>query len=358
MNIVNYLRTDKPVKRNGKYPIYFRIYMDGKEVKYSTKIDIAKHDWDFKKNEPKIQSIRLQLNNKRNEIDKQVNLLLANGEDLTIEDIKKIAIEGKKPKQEDLSFFDYYLKFVERKKKEDLNKETIRVYMTTYNVLKEFVPNLNISDINLKLIEDFDDYMRDVRGNANGGRHNKHKNIRTVILDMLKHKINVDNPYDFFTIPSPDTKEVYLERDELELMRSLRNELSHSSVEYRVLQMYLFSCYCGLRCSDALDLKWRDIDFENDVIRKKQIKTKNNVITPLFKYARAVVLELSGSKSMIGSDKEVFHTYSSTTINKTLAKLTQMAGIKKHITYHTARYSYIFLFTRNKKLTRNKLLDR
>lgn len=45
-------------------------------------------------------------------------------------------------------------------------------------------------------------------------------------------------------------------------------------------------------------------------------------------------------------------------INRPVKKWVEAAGITKHITFHCLRHSYIFLFTRNKKLTRNKLLDR
>ena len=103
---------------------------------------------------------------------------------------------------------------------------------------------------------------------------------------------------------------------------------------YQVLQMYLFACYCGLRFSDVIDLKWKHIDFENKIIKKKMIKTKSEVITPLFTMARAVVLELSEGKSLFGSSKNVFYGFAEPTVNKTLVKLTEMAGIEKHITYH------------------------
>ena len=122
-------------------------------------------------------------------------------------------------------------------------------------------------------------------------------------------------------------------------MRKLRSQFSHSSTMYQVLQMYLFACYCGLRFSDVIDLKWKHIDFENKIIKKKMIKTKSEVITPLFTMARAVVLELSGGKSLFGSSKNVFYGFAEPTVNKTLVKLTEMAGIEKHITYHSSRHN-------------------
>lgn len=44
--------------------------------------------------------------------------------------------------------------------------------------------------------------------------------------------------------------------------------------------------------------------------------------------------------------------------NRSLKIIAELIGLKKPLTSHIARHSYIFLFTRNKKLTRNKLLDR
>ena len=63
--------------------------------------------------------------------------------------------------------------------------------------------------------------MREVNGNSGGGRNPKHKNLRTVILDMLKHEIPIKNPYSWFKIPQANTKEVYLDRLEFEAMRKL-----------------------------------------------------------------------------------------------------------------------------------------
>lgn len=73
------------------------------------------------------------------------------------------------------SFYDYYLDYVDRRRKEGLNSETIRVYMTTYNVLKAFREDFCFCDIDLSLVQEFDAYMRDVNKNTAGGRQPKHK---------------------------------------------------------------------------------------------------------------------------------------------------------------------------------------
>ncbi|MEI8272511.1 MAG: site-specific integrase [Paludibacter sp.] len=337
------IRDDKPIKRNNKYPIYLRIRVFDKETKIPTGIDVEKDKWDIKRKEPKDRALAIILNKKIADLEQRINRALADDQLLSIDLIKDFYAGKKKVKPENTSFYEYYLDFVQRKRNEGLNSETIRVYMTTYNVLKTYLDDFLISDINLTFIEEFDDYMRDVNGNANGGRNPKHKNLRTVILDMQKHDIPIKNPYKHFKIPQPNVKEVFLEKHELELMRSLRGKFSHSSKSYKVLQMYLFSCYCGLRFSDVIELKWSHVDLENNLIIKIMRKTQSEVQAPIFRNARAVLLELSDSKKLLGSDKLVFQKYAEPTVNSELGKLAAKVEINKHITFHSSRHTFATL---------------
>lgn len=52
-NIANYLRTDKPVKRNGKYPIHLWVRVRDKKAKLMTNLEIEKERWGDKKKGPK-----------------------------------------------------------------------------------------------------------------------------------------------------------------------------------------------------------------------------------------------------------------------------------------------------------------
>lgn len=63
-SIYKCIRTDKPLKRNGKYPIYLRVRVGLKDTKFPTNIDVLKEQWDTKKNEPKNKALLIQLNKK------------------------------------------------------------------------------------------------------------------------------------------------------------------------------------------------------------------------------------------------------------------------------------------------------
>ena len=88
-SIINWIRTDKPMKRNGKYPIYLRIRVRDKETKVPTGIDIKKERWDDKKKEPKDKALLIQLNKKREDLDLHINRALADGQELTMNLIKE-----------------------------------------------------------------------------------------------------------------------------------------------------------------------------------------------------------------------------------------------------------------------------
>ena len=178
-SICKCIRNDKPLKRNGKYPVSLRVRVGSRNTKIPTGLEVWNERWDTKRMEPKDKPLAIQLNRKIMELDLYINRLLADGTELTMDLVKGFYAGKRRLKPENGSFYDYYLDFVERKRKEGLNPETIRVYMTTFHVLKEFKPEFRISDISLTLIEDFDNYMHEVNGNSPGGRNPKHKNLRT-----------------------------------------------------------------------------------------------------------------------------------------------------------------------------------
>lgn len=334
------LRLDKPLK-NGNYPIYFRIMVMGEETKIPTGYEIDKNLWDGKSKLPKKNPLRTVIGKIKINLETHLLTEQSMGGEISLQLVKDYFGGKKKIKPENASFFDYFLEFVESKKKEGKDDDTIRIYNNTHTILKEFTPKLKICDVNLNFIEKFDAYLRDVRGNQPGGRENKHKNIRAVILDMIRHDINIKNPYLQFKMPKAKIRETYLELDELVAMRNLLPKFEAFSPRRKSLQMFLLACYTGLRISDILDLKWSHIDWEKQRINKKQIKTKDSVTLVIEPWASAILLEFSNGKKNIGTDKPVFENpVTSNTVNLHLKEFAKMAEIKKNVSCHVARHTF------------------
>lgn len=336
------LRLDKPLK-NGNYPIYFRVMVMGQETKIPTGYEIEKSLWDSKAKLSKKNPLRTVIGNIKSDLETYLLTEQGMGGELSIQLVKDFFGGKKKVKPENGSFYDYYLEFVEEKKKAGKDSDTIRIYNNTYTMLKEFAPKLRICDVNLKFIEKFDAFLRDEKGNQEGGRENKHKNIRAVILDMIRHDINIKNPYanNKFKVPKAKIRETYLELNELVAMKKLLPQFEAFSPRRMSLQMFLLACYTGLRISDILDLKWTHIDWENQRINKKQIKTRDQVQINIEPWAKVVLLEFSNSKKNIGTDKPVFENpVTDNTVNLHLKEFAKMAGINKTITCHVARHTF------------------
>lgn len=104
-----------------------------------------------------------------------------------------------------------------------------------------------------------------------------------------------------------------------------------------VKEAYLFSCFCGLRISDILSLKWQEVE-ENDsvmYINKFLHKTGVALCLPLSKEALRWFPDKRGEE-----DEIVFNLPCPNHINKILKEWANNAGVKKHITFHTARHTF------------------
>ena len=104
----------------------------------------------------------------------------------------------------------------------------------------------------------------------------------------------------------------------------------------KVKNAYLFSCFCGLRISDIIGLKWKDVFMDNGQYRLAVAmqKTKEPIYLPLSNEALKWMPK-RGDKS---ADEYVFKLPSS--INQILKPWAEAAGITKQFSFHTARHTF------------------
>lgn len=107
-------------------------------------------------------------------------------------------------------------------------------------------------------------------------------------------------------------------------------------------QIFLFSCFCGLRISDIRALKWGDIITEdgNTFARITQKKTKVPLILPL---STEALKWLPVRKEGDGDDKNIFPPVLTANIDKSLKIWGGRAGIKKQLSIHLARHTFATL---------------
>lgn len=239
-------------------------------------------------------------------------------------------------------------------KHSDRRQSTKDNLITTINVLQEFRPGLDFKDITYTFLKDFESYLRE-KGNGVNTVAKHLRQLRTLVNEAINQGYIHADAYPFrkFKIKQEKGRHEFLTPDELRKLENL--EVEDRKLRH-VLDAFLFCCYVGLRFSDFCQLAPENFIRVNGKrwLHFKSIKTGIELRLPLhllFEGKALGILERYNIEefAILGCNSDV---------NKYLAQIAEMARIKKHITYHVRRHSYIFLFTRNKKLTRNKLLDR
>ena len=128
----------------------------------------------------------------------------------------------------------------------------------------------------------------------------------------------------------PESKRSYMTIEEVRAL--ITTPMKNDAVK----QAYLFSCFCGLRISDIIGLKWKDVFVDRGKYRLSvsMQKTKEPIYLPLSPEALKWMPE-RGDKS---AEDTVFDLPSPTMINTLLKPWAKAAGIDKRFSFHTSRH--------------------
>ena len=247
-----------------------------------------------------------------------------------------------------------------------ISRATEKGYDTTRRALKEFRKEIRIKDIDAKLINGFERFLikrgrENGHGDVLGSRANRLKHVRTVVFDIERRGVPIKNPYRTreCVVPEAAVNDTFLEYDELSRMcRLLGIEAEIGTTEFRVLVMYLFSCATGIRLSDALRIKWGNLDMSEETVIVQLIPKKGDrpekrnreIYVPLGDFGEKIIEWIASDDdripySQVEPENLMFRVSSETTINPTLKKLAKMAGVEKNITFHSARRTFATLST-------------
>lgn len=238
----------------------------------------------------------------------------------------------KKNRPVNVTFPVFAKEYVTHSDRRESTKENL---YTTITVLQEFRPGLDFKDITYSFLKDFEVYLRE-KGNGINTVAKHLRQLRTLVNEAINQGYIHADAYPFrkFKIKQERGRHEFLTPDELKKLENL--EVNDRKLRH-VLDAFLFCCYVGLRYSDFCQLTPANFIRVNGKkwLHFKSIKTGIELRLPLHLLFEGKALSILDRYNIaefasLGSNSEV---------NKCLAQISEMARIKKHITYHTARHT-------------------
>lgn len=349
-----YLRTDK-VKKSGEMPLYIRFARVGNhEPKFPMGESFLPEMWNSEKQCLLDDKMDLLLQNEVLRIKNMLYEAKRDGIELTTDILREIVSQRKESAKspEKRSFYDLFEECVDKRSKNGkLGQSTLKGYETTLRSLKKYRSEILVCEVNARFVNGFDAYLvkrgrESGRGDVDGSRRNRLKHLRAVIRYAEKRGIKIENPFstEDVVLPKDRIGVTFLERDELIcIYKLLGTTIEGETNEMNVMLLYLFGCFTGLRLGDLLRLRWGDLDLgqTNDdpcMVNFVMQKTCKYHTVALSNSAIDIIISLADEDfDNVQPENLMFKSFSGTYINKTLREVAEMAGIKKHLTFHSSR---------------------
>jgi len=348
MNIKFAVVFNRKKKLNGKgqAPIEIQVYQDRKRKFISTGISVTPAQWDKKAKSINdkhndYELLNIQIKAIINKLEKQQTEHILQDKPLSIGSLN---IEKEKIKS---------LSFVEFIKKELENDQVLRVktkasHNNTVNKLVEFKKGKDIyfTDIDYSFVDDFLNFLRK-EGLSQNTVHKQHKNLKKHIDTAIKKGYYTQgNPCKQIKLRWEEKKREVLVLDEINAIEALDLSKYEPKLD-EVRDLFLFSCYTGLRISDATHLKPEyftktQAGYELEFVTQKVNKRAQIPLHSLFKAKgkKKSKPEIILEKYYNAKKEFIFPKLPEPFINRHLKVLATLAGISIKVTFHTARHSF------------------
>lgn len=261
--------------------------------------------------------------------------------------------EERQPSKIFADYMDEHIIYIKDDKK--LSDSYVKNVTKTVNIVKSYLrysnrPRMLLALVDKRFYQNFIRYVNDVYRNNKSDEPQElspktklliQTTLNSILNQAVKDGVLRKNPYyelekneKFKKTPSDRT---YLEVNELNAMEGVNTGSPTTK------QTFMFCCFTGLRHSDMLALRWKDIQKTDDglVIHVPSMqKTKKPVIVPLGEQA---LKWLPKQGDAANADKVFPNAPTLGCANRALKHMAKNAGITKLVTFHTSRHTFATL---------------
>lgn len=335
---------------DGTGTIYLYIYNPNFRKRISTGIKVLPIYWNEKKKEvvkhPSAHIYNDLIKNIIRKIEEAEYNSIINQVKFTKEVLQELlnsVFSGTSEIAEEDSEENSFVNFIFKEKSIDkgLSPATIKQHNCTYNALKDFNDKAALDKIDYEFAQSFDTYLRKTKGLGQNTIHKHHKIVRKFLKIAVLKKLCSPTSYGEFKSVEKESLRTSLKFEELERLEELSTRLPELTY---AKDLFLFSCYCGLRFSDVETLAYSHLNFSESgiTIIKPMNKVDKTITLPLF-------LLFSGKPEAIikkyiveGKSKNdlIFKKISNQYINRSLKILSELARINTRLTFHVSRHTF------------------
>lgn len=332
----------KRLLSDGTALVQIEAYMYGKKKYFSTSIYLTPDQWDNKhrkvKNHPNAIKLNKQIATYRDKME-SIELDRRNaGKPFSLVILAEM-LQGK----ETHSFTDFMAKEIEASNDAPSTKIMKR---TTLAALRDFRADILFDEVDYNLLSNFETFLKD-RGLSDNTRRKYFCHIKAYVNLAINKDLFELNRYPFrkFKAKAVQPERCYLTPDEVSSIENLIVSGDNAHLQ-KVIDMFLFSCYTGLRFSDVSALTVDDIEHVESVngqapetwLRMTMQKTKEPLRLPLHAMFEGRPVEILARYTQPGKSR-IFRGLTNQYVNRSLKEIAQLCGITKPITFHTARHT-------------------
>jgi site-specific recombinase XerD len=349
LKILFYLKRDKK-KANGNIPLFCRITVGGKAVRFGMKKEVNPKYWDVKagkatgKTNEALEINRL-IDNTKSALYKIHRDLQEKDDNVAAEKVKNIFLGIDLKHQNLLELFDQHNNERKLLVGKSISEATYDKYRITRDHVAAFIKEwYNLSDIPLKDIDhkficDFNVFMLTSRKCVENTAARYVQFLKHIIIVAIKLGWIQKNPFADYSIQLKKTDRGYLTQDEIELLMKQKFETKRLE---KVRDIFVFCCFTGLSYIDVKNLTADHIrkSFDGKLwIMGKRGKTDESYNVPLLEIPEMIL----GKYKNTLPDNRLLPMANSQSTNAYLKEIGKLCNIKKKLTFHLSRHTFATL---------------
>jgi len=329
---------------SGSLPIYFRITCDRKKAEVHSGYSSTKQDWNAAGQLTKSKStVNKELLNQKSKVTDLKIELEKNNKPVSASILKELYSGKSKVHSHLIEYLSQYI--AELKIRNEIKLVSLNKYEQSKKTLVEFIskkyglPDVTIDKVTYEFINAYDLFLKTDYKLHKNTINKYHSRLRTILLKAQAEGIINKHPYSSFKLITTKSERTFLSDEDLQKIVTI--DLSHNLSLDRVRDLFVFSCYTGLRFQDAQNLTAQNLSTHKNksLIRYLQQKTGGAVDIPLLPIAKSIIDKYKNS-----DERKVLNLLlpkiSNQKVNAYLKIIGDLAGVSQIVTHHMARHTF------------------